>query len=504
VDLSKLTKEQKLKLYDVLQEKKRRIREAKAAYIPNEGQRKMHLSDAMVRINASGNGSGKSTAAIHEAKWRCDGYHPVKQKYTKVPTDVIVLLDQAKKADDIWVREMRKWFNIEDDQLKKKGKPHTSEVHFKNGSRIIFLTQESSEKAFEGISDYSMVIGDEPFPEWQWRALFRGARDKAIQPEFLIIGTPIGPDSTWIRRLWGRWAKGELPYVECFRMSSEVNRQNLPEGFLEKFADQLSEQEKLVRLQGQFSDLEGMALAHLFDRKTHTIPRDKLRWEQGWPCVLAVDCHTSKNHVAVLIGANGEDRLVALEEYSGKCTARQLARNLVELGWFTKYRVIDIVYDSAGNADTTSGEGFRPFGEVFNEELKRLGIGRARATTYDEKSDEDFIERLRDALLMPREPDSAGQKIPKLRIVSDLKGLITDIEEVQWQRNKQLGISKDVLDIRNTDFLAAAKYGLATNLYLKKTKTKMFVHRGPVYGFNLRRQTTPRCAGSFPVGRRKA
>jgi hypothetical protein len=484
--LSRLSREEKLRLYDVIQEKKRRARERKSVYKPNAGQLQIHKSDAMVRINASANAAGKTTAAIHEAFWRAQGFHPVKDKYTKTPTDVIVLVDQARKADDIWVREAKKWFNVSDEMLKKKGKPFTTEIHFDNGSRVIFLTGESPEMAFEGISDYSQVVIDEPCPHWQFKALFRGARDKAIQPEFLIIGTPIGPNATWIRQMWQKWSKGELDYVECFRMSSDVNRENLPEGFLDKFADQLTEQERQVRLHGQFSDLDGMALAHLFKRDVHLISRESLDWDYSNPVAIAVDPHTSKAHTAVLLGVDRENRLIALEELSLKVTARQYAQAMIEKGWFSKYRVVDIVYDSAGNAETTSGEGFRPFGEVFNEELRKANIGRARGTSFEMKSDEDFIERIRDALLIPSEPDSSGQKTPKLRIVSDLRGLITDIEEVGWQRNKALGISKDVLDIRNTDFLAALKYCLSTNLHHKKGKEHIYAPNHSVYGFRAR------------------
>jgi hypothetical protein len=496
-NISHLSRAQKLALYDALQERKRRARESKQLYQPNEGQLPFHSSTKMVRINASGNGAGKTTAAIHEAVWRCQGYHPVKKIYTKVPTEVIVLLDQARKADDVWVKEMRRWFNIRDEQLKKMGKPFTSAIEFDNGSRMSFLTQEAPEQAFEGISGHSLVVADEPCPHWQYVALFRGARDKEIQPEFLIIGTPLGPNATWIRQMWAKWAKGELDYVDCFRMASYVNEDNLPEGFLDKFGDQLSETEKQVRLHGQFSDLEGQALAHLFKRDTHTIPRSKLNWNRDYPVVISIDPHTSKKHVAVMLGVDRENRLIALEEYSEKATARQFARSLIKLKWFADYRVIDIVYDSAGNADMTSGEGFEPFGKIFNQELERAQVGRARATTYDDKLDAEFIERIRDALLLPDEPDSGGAYIPKLRYVDDLKGLITDTEEVAFQRNKAMGMNKDVLDIRNTDFLACLKYALATNLYFKKPRDKAYVYNRPIYGFKTpsQRRHRPKLTG---------
>ncbi len=503
-ELSKLSKEEKLALFDALEEKEKRQKLKKKSYVPNAGQLPVHKSSAMIRIVSSANGAGKTAMAIQEAKWRCDGYHPVKKRYTKVPTEVYVLLDQAKKADNIWVKEFKKWFVLRDEQLKKKGTPNTQEIHFDNGSRIVFLTQESPEMAFEGVSDYSLVVMDEPCPHWQFTALFRGARDKDIQPEFLLIGTPLGPNATWIRQMWKKWANGELDYVECFRTNNEVNRENLPEGFLEKFSEQLTDAERAVRMEGMFSDIEGLALAHLFKREHHVIPRGTLKWDQANPCVVVMDPHPSKAHVAILMGCDRENNIKVLREFSKKLVARDFMESIIAEGWFKDYRVIDIVYDSLGNTDGTGGEGFKSFGQVINEVLKKNGIGRARATTYDEKSDEDLVERLRDLLLIPKVANNFGQKTPKLQICEECKGAITDVEEVQWLRDKANETNKPKLDLRNTDRLACIKYGLATNLYFSKTKGKIYRHNKVPYGVPSRRKSISKLPARFPSRGRSA
>jgi len=478
VDIKGKSKRELLELYDAIQEQKRRAKLAKVVYRPNAGQLPIHASSKTIRIVTSGNGAGKTTLAINEAIWRCQGYHAIKQTFTKVPTDVIVVLDQASKSDSIWVPEMRKWVALKDDAFKKMGRPNVSQVHFPNGSRIIFLSQEAEQMTYEGLSGYSMVIMDEPCPHFIWKALFRGARDKTIQPEFLVIGTPIGSHATWIRLMCEDISKGIIDYGEVFRTNSEVNKANLPEGFLEKFSEQLSESERLVRLEGYFSDLEGLALAHLWKRDRHVIGAGDVEWERSAPCVVAIDPHPSKKHVALLVGATRDGQIRVLKEMAAKLVPREFARTLRK--WYSEHRVVDIVCDSLGSADMTGGEGFKSFIQILNEE----GI-QARPTTFEEKEDEAFIARIQDALVIPKEPNNFGLCVPKLVVSSECTGLIRDIEQVCWARDKRLQENKPKLEISNTDYLACLKYALATNLAYNKGASSPFYLNRPAYGFNM-------------------
>ena len=110
-----------------------------------------------------------------------------------------------------------------------------------------------------------------------------------------------------------------------------------------------------------------------------------------------------------------------LDEYSDKAVPRDFAKDILD-GWMKQYRVIDVVVDSLGSSDMTGGEGFSSFIQVANDE----GL-RCRATSWKEKSDEDFISRIQDSLLIPDKPNNFGQTIPKLRIISDNTGIINDV-----------------------------------------------------------------------------
>lgn len=458
-----MTPEEKQLLYDVLQEKKARVKARRPSYTPNEGQRRVHASTKWLRGVFAGNGSGKSALAANEAIWALKGYNPITRQFHKVPTRVIVVLDDPYKATDQWVPELKKWQDFRDDQLHKRGKPFYSQITMDNGSELIFMSHGQEPLVFESI-EADVVIFDEPPPRHIYVALIRGLRKAGRTPWVLIVGTPLA--SAWMRtELLEPWERGERTDIDCFTYGTEVNASNLAAGYIERMKATLSEKEQRIRLFGEFYDLDGLALAHLFDERTHVIdlPPD---FDQESPCVIAMDPHPSKAHYAVLLGCDQDNYLYYIDEFKMKASARPFMEALVERGWLHDHKIIDIVYDSLGSADTTSGEGYRSFGEVVNEVLAEKGLGRARATTYNDKSDENFIERIRDILLVP----DAGP--PKLRIVRGNIGIIQDIRNVQWAqyaKNRNIDESKPKLDITQKDYLSCLKYALATNLYFKKT-----------------------------------
>lgn len=464
-ELSKLSKEQMLSYYDALKEYKKRKKLQRPGYIPNAMQAATHACNKDIIINLSGNGSGKTAGLVHEAWWGAEGYQPILKRYYKLPSKVTVVLDHPDKVDDKWIPEFRKWFGITDDMCSKGGKPYVTSIKPPGISEISFMFHQQDPLTFESIEG-ELYIFDEPPPRWLFFALIRGAREKRIKIRVIIAGTPLS--EPWLRREFlVPWSRGELPDVECFRFDSDVNKDNLEwDGQLKYFA-MLSENERATRRHGQFFDTEGQALAGIFDRAIHLVKREDLKWQDNWPCVLAIDPHPSKKHHAVLLGANPNDDLFILKETAQKMLPREFARHMA--GMVEGFRIIEVVVDSLASSQMTGGEGFASFIEVVNDEWKKMGSRlRCRATTFDDKSDEDFVTRIQAALAVPVEADNFGRKTPKLRICEDCKGFIYDVENVGWQRDKKNDSNKPKLEISGTDFLSCAKYGLATGLFYKK------------------------------------
>lgn len=464
--LKNLSREQKLLLYDLIQEQKRRLREKKDIYKPNPGQQPVHLSQKKVRFVGAGNGGGKTALAVNEVIWAATGYNPVNKTFSKVPAKIVVLLDLPDKVTDLWIPELKKWTNLDDDWCKKQGRPYVTKIIWPNGSEISFMFHQQDQQAFESI-EVDFVCADEPPPRFAYVGLRRGGRKKNRESRYLIVGTPVS--QAWIRReIVEPWERGELPDTECFAYGTIENEANLAENFIEEFSRVLSDREKEIRLYGKFYDLDGLALAHLLHADKHIVA--PFEWPSDWPVVVAVDPHGAKPTHACMLGIDPDNYLYYIKELRLKAIARDFAIALKQ--WYQGYKVFDIVVDSLGSSEFSSGEGFKSFIQVLQEE----GV-RARPTTFKDKNDEDFIDRIRSALEIREETDEDGTKAllrPKLSIFETNRGIISDIQNVQWVKHRHYEEFKPKLDISNKDYLSCLKYALASNVTYTKTKSKMF------------------------------
>lgn len=476
MNLSNLTREEKLKLLEALEEKERREKSALSSYKPNEGQVSVHASKKKIRLVVSGNGAGKTTLGVHEAMWAALGYNPVSKLHVAVPRRVVVVLDKPEKVADKWIPEIKKWFDLSKCSLNKNGKPYINQIMFPNGSEMRFMFHEMDELSFESM-EVDDVVFDEPPPRKIYIALLRGMRNADKNARVLIIGTPI--TGSWLRKeIYDPWADGKLSDTDCFRFATTVNSANLPDGYTEWFASKLSEKERQIRIEGQFFDLDGLALAHLLNRSKHILKRDQYVWNERYSCVLAIDPHPNKPMCALLVGAD-EHGPVVLKELKMKAEPREFARYLKK--WYKGYRITDIVVDSMGSGQMTGGEGFTSFIEVLNQE----GV-RARATTFQDKKDEDWIMRIQDALSIPVDDPTS---IPKLRIMEDCRGVLNDIETVEWVRYRNSDEFKATLGIESKDLLACLKYALASNIYKDKGKDRSYHMTQKAYGIDMRRRS---------------
>lgn len=473
-DISKLSREEKLALIQVLEEKERRAQLSGNNYKPHPGQLRVHQSVALEKYCFSGNGFGKSALLVNEVHFAAVGYNPFTKLVTPVPAKICLLLDSPEKVDD-FITEYRLWNPLLAAQLHKKGKANYSFITYDNGSSITVLSHAVEDLKLEG-SQWDFLFCDEPPPQSVYNSIYRGGRRKNHIFRVLLVGTPI--KAAWLRtKVFEPWAKGELPNVECFKGDSAENEQNLADGYLERFAAKLSEREREIRLHGAFYDLTGLALNHLFDETVHVVRRDEQECIEIVSAVIAMDPHPSKKSHACLMGVDRDNQLYVVKHMALKLTAREYARELKK--FMHGYRVIDIVCDSLGSAQMTGGEGFKSWIEILNEE----GL-RCRATTYDEKNDEEFISRIQDVLLVPEAPDSFGRRLPKLRIFEQCIEPISNIRNVQWVHDKRQEENKPKLDIGNLDALATIKYALSTNLYAAKGKEKAYYRKTPAYGID--------------------
>lgn len=461
---------QKLELLAALQEKRKRLHKLKPKYKPTPGQSLILASRAKNIFNFSGNGGGKTTMLVQKVVASARGVDPFTGLVTKVPAKIIVVVDNSRKIDEKIIPEMRKWFTVPDEWLKRLGKPYTSRIEFDNGSQVDFYSADADPDSFEGIEATDCFV-DEPISRRLYIALKRALRLKGYPCRFMFCGTAIS--ERWLRvEVYDKWKKGLLPNTECFTLASSDNKENQADGWLEEFGASLSEAEKEVRLNGGFFETDSLALAHLFKPDRHIIPQGDFTYKKSYPCVVAVDPHTSKPHHAIMICATEGDRIIAIRGMKHKCSGTEFAAHLKK--FCEGYTVVDIVCDSAGNAEGTALEGF----QSFIDAVRDAGVS-IRPTTYKEKSHEDLLSRMQNALAIPEETDVNGVKkpgIPKLRFLSHMKGPIEDIEQATWQKNRITGETIMKIDTGIRDNLSCLGYALATNLFADK-----LLQKAPVY-----------------------
>lgn len=482
MDLSKLSREEKLELIALAEEAERRERRKKPKFSPTKGQKPVMESNARWRFIFSGNGSGKTTMLCQELHWAATGHNPLTGDHSPVPAKIALVLDNPEKINDI-LTEYRKWYELPAEWCSKAGKPNFSYIQYDNGSTVTVLSHGVEPLKLEG-SQWDYAFFDEPPEKYVFVGVTRGLRQKGRPNRMLMAGTPI--TAAWLRMdIYEPWLRGELDHVECFKGSTYDNIDNLGEDEIKAFTSTLSEHEKQTRLYGDFFSLDGLALAHLWDRSTHILPH--VEWMEGWPVTIAIDPHPAKAHHAVMLGADKDDQLYVLKHTRKKLTPREFARHLIS--WVDGFKVIDIVCDSLGSSDMTGGEGFKSFIEVLNEEFRIKGYNiRARATTFKEKSDEDFVERIKDVLLIPETANNFGQKVPKLRVLEGCKEVISDIENAGWQRDRKANENKPKLEISNKDALACLKYALAASPWAGKDKARVYHRKSKLYGMPTRAQ----------------
>lgn len=449
--LSALSREEKLALYDTIQKKKHLEKKKRDIFKPHAGQLPVLECKKPIIVVTAGNGYGKTALACNRALAAIKGYNPWKKENTKAPCTGVVVLDNPIKVKEVWLKELSKWHNMENVEQIKNGKPYVNELIFQNGSRIIFMFHDQEELVFESI-EIDFAIYDEPPPKHVFIGLSRGQRTKGSKPWQLLIGTPIS--AAWIRTdLYEPWRKGENEDLEFFRGTTDMNKDNLAEGYIDSFTRLLTKEEQQIRLQGQFFDLGSLALAHLFKDDIHI--KEDFKVPQDWPCIVAIDPHPSKKHVAIALTIDLRTGYkYVVRELESKSLARDFAMHLIEMT--RGLRVVDWVSDSLGNADMTGGEGFKSFIQILND----CGL-RVRGTTFEEKDDGDWIERIREALAIPLESNNFGEHTPSLRIFASCHKTVKDIKNVSWIKRKNTNENRDKLDISNKDFLACLKYALA-------------------------------------------
>lgn len=430
-------------------------------YVENPVQKKFHKSDAFIRALFSGNGVGKTTACLMEAIWTATGTHPYRAT-SRIPNTTIIVLDDPSKADTVYMHALKKrrWYDWTKLKTDRHGRSYTVEVTFPNGSNWIFMTHEMNEEKWESI-EAAAVIFDEPPPRFIYIALLRGMREKEMKPWIAFAGTPRGRNAPWMyREIYRPWKFHSDPDINCFGGTTYDNLHNLDPETIKRWEKRYTKEELQTRVYGEFEFLSGRIFDNFY-RDQHVEPG--FDWPYSWPLIICMDPHVRKNHVAVLLGVDPDKELHVVRELETSLAGRKAAEFFIRAceGLPVKFGICD----NYGSMPHTGGEDRKSFIDVFNETSIRLNSRiRIRPTTRAEKSDDEWIEDMKDWLRL--EADHTGEERAKFHVFDSCIKTIDNFESYIWDEHK--GAAADGKDVKekplgvDCDFLMCVKYGIAT------------------------------------------
>lgn len=341
IDLSKLNIDEKRNLVKLLKKKDLIKQEKKLDKLEfsGEAQERFLKSPAVIRALFGGNGSSKTSSMVIDMVWQHTDTHPYRETVNTHHTWLII--PSASKAEDYW-SEIKKF--CPPSLLPQPDRMGTSDIRrfrWKNGKITTIYTHEQDSAKFEG-TNISGAYFDEPPKRSQWVATYRGLR--ASSDYFICIAaTPIS--EPWMySEIYEKWMLKQDPRIEVIQGSTYDNK-FISQEWVKDFESRLTEDEKRVRIYGEFAVLQGRIFKQ-FNPKTHVIPTQE--WPADWPVYIGIDPHSKKPSVALAVGVTPDNNYVIIDEAEAAGPISDLAEILST--WNKKYHVVSTIIDNSGAA----------------------------------------------------------------------------------------------------------------------------------------------------------
>lgn len=262
-------------------------------YVPHGFQEEFEKSPHFIRIVLTGNRAGKSTATLVEGARLALGLHPhhpipVPNKGKFYGESFGLLNKSLVQKIDEWIP--RKYL-AKVKPFEKNPDGNIIGVNFACGSSFTFGTYDQQVKKAES-ADYDWVAFDEPPPRDVWIANLRGLIDRGGRA--WIAATPLS--EAWVLDdLWLPGIQGKKKYIKCISGTTYDNP-HLNQRVLSIFAEELTEEEKQVRLYGKFLKLKGLVI-DTYDSGLSDI--DPFVLDSSFTLYEGIDPHPGKPNAAL-------------------------------------------------------------------------------------------------------------------------------------------------------------------------------------------------------------
>ena len=387
-------------------------------FIPHEKQQQFILSPARTKAFIGGNRSGKTTAGAIDVIMECAGIHPLQAKGLRPKPPVfwrVVCVDFINGIEKIIIPKIKEWLPekfLIDGRWDKSWLEKSRTLTLTNGSKIEFMSALQDREKFQGTSRDGLWIDEEIekpiFQECQMRLLDRGGRT-------ILTLTPLN-GMTWVYD--EIYLKKNDPSIKVITVSTYENP-HIDPAEIKILADNLTDDEKRIRLNGEFISLQGLVYKDFKDRLPLVIPSFPI--PSDWTHYIGIDPHLRTPTAVLFTACDREGDLYCYDEIFSDDLISGIAERIN-----AKLPVDENIFSAV--IDPSSGQPNPVSGVSIKDEFARFGINARNA----KKNVHVGINRLSEYLRHKKNN-------PRLFIFNNCERLRFEFRNYIWENNPFAG-----------------------------------------------------------------
>jgi phage terminase large subunit-like protein len=412
-------------------------------YKASDKQKAFHEMQQKARLYIGGNRSGKSLGSTIEGIFYVTHTHPYRQTPEGPVRGRVVAVDFLNGVDKIILPLWKQWLpkkylingSWEDSYSRER---HVLTLN--NGSFVEFMSQDQDLDKFAGSSRH-FIHFDEECPKSVWQECL--ARLVDTDGDWWMSQTPV-QGMEWIFDDVYIPAKEGTKDIGIVEASMEDNP-TLSQAAIDRYMESLSEEERLIRKNGQYIHLGGSVFPE-FSPITHCIPRGQFKPTSRHRIIRTMDSGYTNPTVWLWLAVDEDGTIVVFKEhYQAKWNVAQHAEVVNQI---TK-KIID---ESGAELFLTTGDPAikqtkEHTGTSILHEYSRHGIYIAvDGIPSDRRVGLEKIQQY-----MKMNPKTGK---PFLMFTDDCPQLIAELPKLKWKKHASVKVAEQknkLEDIRDKD-----------------------------------------------------
>ncbi len=430
-----------------------------AFFVPHAKQSEFIEHPARTKAFIGGNRSGKTTAGAVDMILECIGCHPLQESGRRRKPPVfwrVVCVDFINGIEKIILPKIKQWIPkkyLIDGSWQSSWLERSHTLTLANGSQIEFMSAHQDREKFQGTSRDGLWIDEEIdkpiYHECLLRLLDRGGRS-------ILTLTPVN-GMTWIYD--DIYLKKDDPDIHVSTASTYDNPHINP-AEIELITRGLSDEERKIRINGEFVSLQGLVYKEFADRPPYVISPFEI--PSDWTHYVGIDPHLRTPTATLFTACDRDNNLYVYDELYMDGLISDIAPVIIgKVG--DKERFSALIDPASGQPNPVSGTSIR-------DEFARFGIP-ARNPRKDVFAG---INRVREYLKC----DPQYGK-PRLFIFDTCRRLRYEFMHYIWQTDPQYS-EKQQPRKRDDHLLDCLRYIIMDEpVYINPLRTSVHVRKQP-------------------------